>query len=207
LRRDARARDNPLARFLPEVHDMLRHNYSSRSSRRSAARRGFTLVEILCVVVILGIASAIIIPQLGTHDDMKVAAAARTVMADLIYAQNTAIAKQTRYYVHFAGQQYSVMTRPTDADPLVVVTHPVTKNPFTVTMGTAINGMDGVTIGTVNFGGSTILGFDDLGSPFALDASTNTMTPLAASGTIPITCGNQALTVSIEPYTGETLVN
>ena len=77
---------------------MLRHNYSSRSSRSSrrrrpfGSRRGFTLVEILCVVVILGIASAIIIPQLGTHDDMKVAAAARTVMADLIYAQNTAIA-------------------------------------------------------------------------------------------------------------------
>jgi prepilin-type N-terminal cleavage/methylation domain-containing protein len=198
---------------------MLRHNYSSRSSCRSAAarsaaarsavavRNGFTLVEILCVVVILGIASAVIIPQLGTHDDLKVAAAARVVMADFIYAQNTAIAQQKRYYVQFAGQQYSVMTRPTDADPLAVVTHPVTKNAYTVTMGTAINGMDGVTIGTVSFGGSTILGFDDLGSPFALDAATNTMTPLIAAGTIPLTCGNQALTISIEPYTGETIVN
>ena len=32
---------------------------------RSGTNRGFTLVEILCVIVILGIASAIIIPQIG----------------------------------------------------------------------------------------------------------------------------------------------
>ena len=34
----------------------------------------FTLVEILTVVVILGIASAIIVPQISTRDDLKAAA-------------------------------------------------------------------------------------------------------------------------------------
>src|ERR1700733_13967537 len=33
------------------------------ASRRSAARKGFTLVEILIVVIILGILAAIVIPQ------------------------------------------------------------------------------------------------------------------------------------------------
>src|SRR5215475_9916349 len=62
-----------------------------QSRGRSHLRRGFTLVEILAVVVILGIASAIIIPQIGSRDDMKAAAAARVLIADLIYAQNLAI--------------------------------------------------------------------------------------------------------------------
>src|SRR4051812_47762470 len=69
-----------------------------RTLRRSS---GFTLAEILAVVVILGIASAIIIPQIGTRDDMRVKAAARTLIADLIYAQNLAISTGQTVYVRF----------------------------------------------------------------------------------------------------------
>jgi prepilin-type N-terminal cleavage/methylation domain-containing protein len=177
-----------------------------RPTRRH--RSAFTLVEILCVVVILGIASAIIIPQLGSRDDLRAAAAARTIMADLIYAQNTAIAQQRRHFVQFVGQQYTVLSRANDSSPLVTVTHPVTKNSYTVTFGTAINGTENVTLGTPDFGGgSAILGYDDLGAPFAYDAGTNTSTPLVSAGNITVTCGSTTLTIAVEPYTGETVVN
>jgi type II secretion system protein H len=78
---------------------------------------GFTLVEILAVIVILGIASAIVIPQIGTRDDMRVKAAARTLIADLIYAQNLAISTGQVVYVRFdvAGNQYSMLTNPANA--------------------------------------------------------------------------------------------
>lgn len=170
--------------------------------------RGFTLVEILCVVVILGIASAIIIPQIGSRDDLKAAAAARTVMSDLMYAQNTAIAQQRRYYVQFVGQQYSVLSRATDTGPLAIISHPVSKQSYTVTFGTAQNGTDNVTLGTPDFGGgSAIIGFDDLGTPFAYDAGSNTANPLTTAGNITVTCGTETLTVAVEPYTGEATVN
>src|SRR5829696_4955695 len=69
--------------------------------RRSGSRGGFTLVEILAVVVILGIASAIIIPEMGTRDDMRAKAAARTLVADLIYCQNLAISSGYPCYMRF----------------------------------------------------------------------------------------------------------
>src|SRR5688500_15065328 len=93
-----------------------------RSGAAAAARRrtrvgGFTLTEILAVVVILGIASAIIIPQIGTRDDMRVKAASRTLIADLIYAQNLAISTGQVVYVRFdvAGNSYSLLTNPSSS--------------------------------------------------------------------------------------------
>src|SRR5688500_8415136 len=96
---------------------------AAASTRRGArARRrvrscGFTLVEILAVIVILGIASAIVIPQIGTRDDMRVKAASRTLIADLIYAQNLAISTGQVVYVRFdvAGNSYSLLTNPSSS--------------------------------------------------------------------------------------------
>lgn len=179
----------------------------ARAEQTRAAVRAFTLVEILCVIMILGIASAIIIPQLGSRDDLKAAAAARTLMSDLIFAQNAAIAQQKRYFVQFSGQTYTVLWRAGDSGPLTTATHPVTKEPYTVTFGTARNGTENVTLGTASFDGFTILGYDDLGTPFSYDALSDLSSALTAPGTVTITCGTTALTISVEPYTGETSVN
>ena len=174
---------------------------------RARQRPGFTLIEILCVVVILGIASALIIPQLGSRDDLRAAAGARVLISDLIYAQNMAISSQRPHYIQFAGQQYTLLSRNSALDPLTVVTHPVTKNPYVMAFNVANGPLEGVQIGavTLNLAGDTVLGFDDLGAPFTYDGIT--ATPLAAPATVVIQSGTNSLTVSIEPFTGETSVN
>ena len=70
----------------------------------------FTFTEVLVVVVILGIASAIVLPQVASHDDLNTSAAARTVMADLLYAQNKAISTEGWTYVTFSvtSQNYTL---------------------------------------------------------------------------------------------------
>ena len=177
-----------------------------RKTTRPVAR-GFTLVEILVVVVILGIASAIIVPQIGTNNDLKAAAAARLVIADLIYAQNRAIAMQQMHYVKFdlgTTKSYKVLTKFTS--PETIVTHPVNKGDYIVTFGA--NGMPGLKDCTLDsttaFDSQTTVAFDELGQPYSVN-STGTATIMTA-GQVKVTCGTYSLTITIEPYTGELTV-
>src|SRR4051812_24800357 len=109
--------------------------------------RGFTLVEILAVVVIIGIASAIVIPQIGSRDDLKGAAAARVLVADLIYAQNLAVATQSTTYVKFdtANNKYSLLTVANSGGD-TFAKHPLTQQNYTVTFGSSSKGLESVSI-------------------------------------------------------------
>ena len=168
-------------------------------SRRTSA---FTLVEILVVVVILGIASVIVLPSLGGRGDINTAAAARVLMADLVYAQNLSIVKQKPHYVRFDGQTYSIWTR--ESGSLVIVKHPVRNDDFIVTFGPGgTSGLENVALGPVSIGGQPDIGFDELGSPLAANASADTKTALGSSASFTLTSGNDSLVVRVEPFTGE----
>jgi prepilin-type N-terminal cleavage/methylation domain-containing protein len=168
-------------------------------SRRTSA---FTLVEILVVVVILGIASVIVLPSLGGRGDINAAAAARVLMADLVYAQNLSIVKQKPHFVRFEGQTYSLWTR--DSGSLVRVKHPVRNEDFIVTFGAGgTSGLENVAFGEISIGGQPDIGFDELGSPLAANASADTVAALASSASFTITSGNDSVIVRVEPFTGE----
>lgn len=171
------------------------------------SRRGaFTLVEILMVVVILGIAAAIIVPQIGTRGDLKAAAAARVVMADLIYAQNRSIAQQTTTFVKFSttGNNYLLASSIT---PLTYIQNPVSMANYTASFGSGgVHGFEDVTLKTVTLNGSTsnlILAFDALGIPKVYDPTFGATVALTQTGTILIQSGQFSLTVTIQPDTGE----
>jgi prepilin-type N-terminal cleavage/methylation domain-containing protein len=172
-----------------------------------ARRSGFTLIEILCVVIILGIAGAVIVPQIGTRDDLRAASAARALMADLIYAQNLAITSQGNHYVAFdvANRRYTVLN-----SSLSVVQHPVEKGDFIMTFGAGGSpGLRECSLSSAGFLGTsssdlrTTIGFDELGTPLVRFGGTDeTLT----SGEVKVRSGNYELTIRIEPYTGQITV-
>ena len=71
------------------------------SRRHRTKRAGYTLIELLLVVALLGIAGAILVPQLANLSSLEAQAAVRGVIADLSFAQSDALANQEFRRVHF----------------------------------------------------------------------------------------------------------
>jgi prepilin-type N-terminal cleavage/methylation domain-containing protein len=179
----------------------------THSRRTGRGNDGFTLVEAMIVVVVIGLLAALTVPTINALFGMTPAAGARVVVSDLLYAQNLAIATRSTVYVSFGPGSYSIFA----AQPFTTaVNNPVTGKPYTVPIGpAAINGpLAGVALYsmTLDDPGNSVLAFDDLGEPM-VGATTAPPVPLAATGSIVLKGGTVPVTIWIEPGTGNLTVS
>jgi type II secretory pathway pseudopilin PulG len=81
------------------------------ASARRRHRFAYTLVELLIVIGVLGMAGAIVVPSLQNEDDTDVQAAVRKLIGDLSFAQSDALARQEYRRVHFFddGRGYCIV--------------------------------------------------------------------------------------------------
>ena len=132
--------------------------------RQAAVSRGFTLIEVLVVVIIIGIAAAVVVPSMLRPGSLHVQAAARMVISDLLFAQNDAIAKQKPRRVVFdpANNRYRV----TDAagNTLSANWKGVGSGTYVVDFKTDKR-FQGVSMGTVEFDDDSFVEFNELGTP------------------------------------------
>jgi general secretion pathway protein H len=86
------------------------HTCSPDRSRR-ARRHGYTLIELIIVIAILGVAGALVVPHLVGRDILAAQAAVRQLIADLSFAQSDALAHQAYRRVHFYddGRGYCIL--------------------------------------------------------------------------------------------------
>jgi prepilin-type N-terminal cleavage/methylation domain-containing protein len=165
---------------------------SARSNPRPG-RGGYTLVEVLIVVTIIGIATAVVVPQMLTAGTLGVQAAARIVVADMLFAQNEAIARQRPVSIVFDqdNERYSLLD---DTGAILSVRWKNgTANNYVVDF-TTDSRFQGVVIASANFGaGNQALVFDALGGP-------------SSGGTVEIEFQNTRYRVTVAAFTGRVTV-
>ncbi|MCA9285089.1 MAG: prepilin-type N-terminal cleavage/methylation domain-containing protein, partial [Phycisphaerales bacterium] len=91
---------------------MWKHEPKAIPSR--AMRDAYTLVELLIVVALLGLAGALLVPRLVEPDTLSTQAAVRLIIADLTFAQSDALANQEFRRVQFYddGSGYCIVRVP-----------------------------------------------------------------------------------------------
>lgn len=159
---------------------------------------GFTIVEILIVVVIMAIAAAIVIPTFSSGGEMQLRAAANMIAADLEYAKSMAISKGRYYCVVFNSTNESYDLQDKDG---VTISHPVKVGTnYTIDFANDSR-LDKVDIFSVTFDGTNQVKFDYLGSPYNGSASA------LNNGVITLKAGQATMTIRVEPVTGYISIN
>ncbi|WEF32366.1 type II secretion system major pseudopilin GspG [Pseudoduganella chitinolytica] len=85
-------------------------------SQRMRRARGFTLIEIMVVVVIMGVLAALVVPKLLSRTGESKVAAAKVDIATIMQALKLYKLDNTRYPTTEQGLQ-SLLTRPTGGPP------------------------------------------------------------------------------------------
>lgn len=167
-----------------------------RTSRRITA---YTLIEVLITVAIMGLAAAVVVPNMMQGGTLGVQAGARMIIADLLFAQNEAMAQQSDRRVTFdpTGNSYKVEKYDTATSTWVLEFNPVLGD----TGGSQNYQIDfdddgrfrGVDIVSAQFNGTTEVTFDDLGNP-------------SAGGTIRLRFDAHVFDIKVAPFTGRVTV-
>ncbi|MCC6971549.1 MAG: prepilin-type N-terminal cleavage/methylation domain-containing protein [Phycisphaerales bacterium] len=163
---------------------------------RRPSARAYTLIELLIVILVLGIAAALIVPSMGGTGSLRVQAAVRTIVADLTEAQSDALAFQKGRAVVFDADTNSYSIVDVNSAELDVENDLIRR---TVIQGAEFGD---ARITSVDCDDDTTLVFDEMGSPVQEPMGTDP----AANGTIVVSGSGQEFTITIEAYTGRITV-
>lgn len=142
--------------------------------------RGFTLVELVCVIAIVAVVSAIALPHWSAATlDQQMNLALRRISNDIALAQSRANYSSTAVTLSFSPStsSYQIVGMPDPDRPTQTYTVNLSAAPYYLTITSA------------SFGGSTNLGFDGYGTPLA-------------GGTIVVSQGSTSHTITVDATSG-----
>jgi len=157
----------------------------ARNSLRGI-RSGFTMVEILIVVVIIAIAALTAVPMMSSAASVQIRSAANMIAADIEYAKSMAISRGQNFSVVFDENTESYRIVDQDNN---VIPHPVRKGFNYIIDFRNDNRLDKVDITNADFNTAQYVEFDCLGSP-------------VNGGTVTLQAKGMTSIVRVEPVTG-----
>ena len=181
----------------------MRNQTMPTRSRR--ATNGYTLIEVLVVVMILGIAAAVVTPKLSQASVFRIQAAVRTIVADMTFAQMDALGYQEQRAIVFdtENHMYTLVsvqgsTIDVDTDALYDIKGPNQR--YQVSLDREVFGE--VTIESAEFDGDNVLIFDEMGGPVE---SPGTST-LSEGGSIVLAGPQSRFRIDVAAFTGRITV-
>ncbi|MHA7812777.1 MAG: pilus assembly FimT family protein [Phycisphaerales bacterium] len=181
----------------------MRNPRHSQFSRRAAS--GYTLIEVLIVVTILGIAAAVVTPNLSQAGVFRIQSAVRTVVADISFAQMDALGYQEQRAIYFDQDEstYTLIevqgsTIDVENDALYDVKGPGER--YIVSLNREEFGS--VEIESVDFDGDNYLIFDEIGGPVATPGSST----LSDGGSIVLAGPQSRFRIDVAAFTGRITV-
>lgn len=155
---------------------------------------GFTLIEIVMVVVIISILMAASIPGFQAFNTVKLNGAVKKMVSDIRYVQQLSVSTHDTYRLAFdtSADTYSVIR----ANDSVYAKDPFSRKDFVVNFKTDPR-YRGIDISSVNFGSTP-------GLQFSWDAvpQNSNGANLTAEGSAVVSYKGQAMTIYVRPYTG-----
>jgi len=151
------------------IIEVMATAHTLAAEKRIMNHKGFTLMELVMVIVLIAIVAVFVAPRLGDVTAMKAGAFTSKLRADIRYAQNLAMTRNRRARVYFNGTGtapnpgYAVVvdSGAGDCSAFVAAADPSGGGNLTVTL----NAGDYTGI-TVPFPSINCLEYDSLGRPF-----------------------------------------
>lgn len=168
--------------------------------------RGYTLLELMVVLVLMGIAAALVVPNVRGSEGIRIQTAVRAIASDIMFAQSDALAYQARRAVVFDPDTNTYWIAEVTTDELDFDTDAMYKidgpeQRFLVDIDQTSGGA--AQIISANFDGAQILVFDELGGPVSgIDSDA----PSAGGAIIVGGDDGTAYRLNVEPYTGRVTV-
>ena len=172
---------------------------SKSTTTRKRLTKGYTLIEVLVTVTIMGLAAAIIVPNMLQAGTLGVQAGARIIISDLLFAQNEAMAQQSTRRIVFDPDNNSYRVEKYDSASTAWVLE------FNPSKGAGNNQQNyevdfekdsrfkGIQIVSAEFNGDSTIEFDDLGNP-------------SSGGTIELRFDEHRYEIKVAPFTGRVTV-
>jgi prepilin-type N-terminal cleavage/methylation domain-containing protein len=136
--------------------------------------RGYTLVEVLVTIAIMGMAGSMVIPSMSGSGVLRIQAGVRTVVADINFAQMDALAYQEPRGVVFDTENNSytlVQVLGATIDPVADALYDPRGPDQRYRMDMNNYDFGGAALINVNLNGGNVLIFDEIGGPVAASGS------------------------------------
>jgi len=179
-------------------------NASTTSFRAIRSTRAFTLIELLIVVTLMGIAASILIPNMRHAVSFETEAAVRRIVSDLSFAQSDAMARQASRRVLFeeGGTGYRLLADPFDPETDVLY-DPISdggSDRYVIDF-TTDRRFPNIAIEDVDFdGGNNYITYDVIGGPV------NGENASSIGGTFVVSGNGERFEVRVSGFTGRVSV-